>query len=261
MRLSKRVIAREETGELVLPYEVQPFPVELSSAAKNFVKTQPGPGSGGFQIDPKLALQTGIAESERKSLEARVEKEVLQRLESVQEEAYKEAHRLGLDEGREKAYQEYREKFESNLASWDQLLQELESLKSTLAEQHERSLVQMLFHFASKIAHREIQAYPEQVTEIVKECVARSQGDEELRVFVSPSDFEFLKTAAQKTGRDQSFLKRVDLVQSEEITPGGCIVESNYGQIDATLETRVQKLWELLESQLPPARSQMKATE
>jgi flagellar assembly protein FliH len=259
MRLSKRIINSSETDELVLSYQAQPFSAELSVAAKKFVRKQPI-SSKGFEIDPTLAEHTGIAESERQLLEERVEVKALEHLKGIQEEAYKEAYQLGLEEGREKAFQEYKEKFEENFRAWEILLKNIEGMKETLLEQHERSLVQMLFHFASKIARKEIQEQPELIIETLRDCIKRTQGEENLRVVVSPSDLEFLKVAAQRVGRDQNFLKRIQLESSEEIEPGGCVVESNFGQVDATLETRIGKLWELIEGQLPPARSEIKAS-
>ena len=40
------------------------------------------------------------------------------------------------------------------------------------------------------------------------------------------------------------FLKKIRLEGVEGISEGGCIVETNYGQIDARFEQRVEKLWE-----------------
>ena len=152
------------------------------------------------------------------------------------------------------------EKLQASFESWRSFVEELQSFKATLADQHERSLVRLIFLFASKIAQREVSQHPELIAEVVKDCVKRTQEDENVRILLSGSDLEFLKEMAEKIGRDLSFLKKVQLEESADITPGGCIVESNYGQIDATLETRVQKLWELLEPQLPPAKTIIKAS-
>ena len=46
-------------------------------------------------------------------------------------------------------------------------------------------------------------------------------------------------------------MKKVKLDPVENMSPGGCIITTNYGQIDARFEERVSKLWEGIEENLP----------
>lgn len=259
MPLSKKIIHSEEAKERILPYEAKKFPLHVSAPAKSFISGQ-SKTSSSFRLDPLVAEQTGIAESERKAHEQELERKALEKLKEVQEEAYQRAYELGLQEGKEKAYDDYKEKFEVAFSSLEHLLMNIENLKVELVEQNERHFVRMIFLFASKIAKKEISDHPELIFSSLKECVARSQDEQNLRVLLAPTDLEFVKETAQRGGRDLQFLKRLELEPLETMSPGGCILESNYGQIDATLDTRVSKLWELLEKQLPTAKDKLEAS-
>ena len=47
------------------------------------------------------------------------------------------------------------------------------------------------------------------------------------------------------------FLENSKLDVDESISQGGCRMSSNYGQIDATVEQRVEKVWSVINENLP----------
>ena len=54
-----------------------------------------------------LSRQTpGLSELEKKNFQKRLEEEVLGRLKGIEEKAYAEAYALGLQDGRQKAFEE-----------------------------------------------------------------------------------------------------------------------------------------------------------
>ena len=94
---------------------------------------------------------------------------------------------------------------------------------------------------------------------VMREAIEMAQIEESVVVQVSPEQIEFLETLKKESGREFEFLKKVKLEASPEVTKGGCIIETNYGEIDARFEERVQKLWVGIEENLFRVKDKVKS--
>jgi flagellar assembly protein FliH len=126
------------------------------------------------------------------------------------------------------------------------LLQSIGTLKKDLVQHNESHLIQLAFQMAKRLAYAEVQTDPSVVTSVIRDAIEMAQIEEEVTVQVAPSQLDFLETVKAESGRDLEFLKNVKLQAVEGITPGGCVIETNYGEIDARFEERVDKLWAAL---------------
>ena len=78
-----------------------------------------------------------------------------------------------------------------------------------------------------------------------------AQSDEKVTVRVSIADLKFIESVRDRLGKEFEVLKRVQLESSDEISNGGCVVETNYGDVNATLEQRFQSMWNSISEKLP----------
>ncbi|MNT47004.1 flagellar assembly protein H [compost metagenome] len=74
---------------------------------------------------------------------------------------------------------------------------------------------------------------------------------------VSQAQFEFLEELKKETGRELEFVKKIAFEPSSEITEGGCIVETNYGEVDARTEQRIEQLWTALSENMPKVKNKV----
>ncbi|MGE0761655.1 MAG: FliH/SctL family protein [Bdellovibrionales bacterium] len=250
MATPKSVLKKEASSNVVFDFKAREFPLVVSASANEFISGQ-NFQSTDFQINPLAAEQAGIAKLQRDALNDKIEEEALLQLKSVQEKAYKEAYELGLTEGREQAFQAERIVLENKLRDFDQLLTLFNEMKSKLVADHEAHIIEMIYRLASRIAMREIKQDAESIMPVVMQVVADAQSDEQLTIHVSSSDHDFLELVRSKTGKAADALKRVRVEISDGVTSGGCLLESNYGSIDATVEMRVNRAWETLKERLP----------
>lgn len=251
--MSKSVLKENVAAQKVLEYVPQKFEIKAAAPAKAYLDGRKAK-SNDFRMSDVIRIQSGVQKIEASQVEDDVERKVLERLKEVQETAYQEAYQLGLDEGRQQAYQQASQELNSKLEQFDVLLKIIGSLKQELMVHNEAHLIQLVFQMAKRLAHREVQADPKVVTDVMREAIDKAQVEEEVVVQVSPQQLEFLESLKKETGRDVEFIKKVKLEPVETITPGGCIIKTNYGQIDARFEERVQKLWEGLTENLPSVK-------
>lgn len=249
MHLSNPVIKAEVAPHKVLQYEPPKFEMKTPEVAQAYLQQKKKMGAD-FRMSDVIRIQTKIAEIESSDLEQSIEERVLERLKEVQEPAYQEAYQLGLEEGRKEAFQSAATEINEKLSKLETLIQSISELKNELVQHNETHLVQLTLHMAQRLASHEIKADPSSIAQIIKKAAEMAQLEENVTVQVAPSQIEFLESLKTETGREFEFLKKVKLESAEGISEGGCVIETNYGVIDARFEERVSKLWQSLSESL-----------
>jgi flagellar assembly protein FliH len=253
--MSKLVIPREEAETVAVAYSPRKLPSTIPPAAHDFVAINSKKEGKGFRIDRLIAQQTGVSELERISLEEKVEHEVLARIKTMQEQAYQEAYQLGLDDGREKAFTEFQDELSQSLARLVAALESIENLKSELIACNEKQIVRLIYYIARRLVLHEVSVKPEIILDVVKMATEIAASDENVTVKVSSSDFAFIESVKDKLGKDFNQIRKVQLESSEDVHSGGCIVETNFGEVNATLDQRLEKVWATITEKLPKVKT------
>lgn len=248
MPLSKAPLSAN-SGPQVLEYKPPRIELGASDQAKEYLRSKAQKESS-FKMSEVVRLQTGVSKIESQELDRKIEERVLERLKEIQEPAYQEAYQLGLEEGRKEAFNSQTQAIESRLASLDQLVESISNLKELLVQHNETHLIQLMFHMAKRLAFSEISADKESVIKAMREAIRLAQAEEEVLVQVNPEHLEFLETLKTQTNRELEFLKKLKFAPNESVSKGGCIIETNYGEIDARFEERVDKLWSSISENL-----------
>lgn len=256
MHLSNTILKSAFAKQKVLEFAPQKIELGTPRAALNYLEHKKG---SDFRMSDATRLQTGIEQIEASGIEEQIENRVLERLKEVQEVAYQEAYQLGLDEGRKEAFKKSSEEIARRVQAFDALTNSITNLKKDLMQFNESHLVKLAFHMASRLAHSEIKANPDLIVEVMRKAVEHAQIEEEIKVQVNPAQFDFWETLKKETGREYEFLKKVNFVPVEGISEGGCILETNYGEIDARFEERVNKLWETIAENLYRVKDKVSA--
>lgn len=247
--LKKENVEKTEKEVSVLNYAPKSIQLHTPEAAKNYLSFKER-GSD-FVLSEVLRKTTGVDEIEKISEEQKIEQKALEKLSEIQEKAYKIAYELGLKEGSDKAEHSMAEKIEQQLKTFDELLLKIHNLKEEIAYQNEAHIVRLAFEIAKKIALDHIQEHPEAVVNVIKKAIEAAQSEEEATVFVANEQLEYNEKLKQQKGRDFEFLKKIKLQSSDQVSVGGCIIESNFGVIDARVSERIEKIWNELKQALP----------
>lgn len=253
MALEKPIIKANVAQTTTFEFKPREISSGISEMARSFVDadTMKSPD---FKISELTAQQTGIYQLEHEAQKDKINALVLDKLKEVQENAYKEGHELGLVEGAERAFQASKEEFKERLEALDGILSKIETLKSRLLINNEAELIKLVFLTAKKIAMRELEEHREAVGEILRSAVGEMQSDERITVRLSQEDMVFLESLQEKSARPLQNFERIKFIIDDKIKPGGCLIETEYGTVDATVEERVERTWQTLQSRIPQSR-------
>lgn len=237
----------------VLNYTPIEFNFGTPEAALDYLKNKEQ-GSD-FVMSDVLRTTTGVEEIERVSEEKQIEEKVLEKLALLQEEAYQKAYELGFEEGTKKAIEDKKAELMKKSFKVDDLLLSLIQIKEELVYQNEAHIIQLIYEIASKLALDHVTEHKEIVLKIIKKSIEDAQADENINVIVSNEQLDFLEKIKAENKRENEFLKNVKFVGSAELTDGSCIVETNYGIIDARIEERISKLWNEFKQVAPKVKT------
>jgi type III secretion protein L len=144
-----------------------------------------------------------------------------------------------LDAAREEAYAD-------GLRQWNAAIAEANAARDRRLAESEPELIRLAVRIAQKILGEELRINPEAIVGVARQCLQGLGRERSLTLRVAPGDAEIARRRTdalrEAAGRNRS----IEVMTDAAVSPGGCIVESEYGVIDARLETQIRCLEEIL---------------
>ncbi|MDY6972438.1 MAG: FliH/SctL family protein [Thermodesulfobacteriota bacterium] len=218
------------------------IPVERSLNRKICTDEEAGFQRIDFQENSGL-----IPESHEKIMpDGRCMEMIRERAREIEEQAYvkgfTKGEKAGMESGNKKA--------EPVLNNFYQAVLELEKVNKEIHMNAERESVELALAIAKKVVCHEISTNKEVVINIVKEALKRVMDDDKIRIRISPSDVQFVKNARMQFSDLVDNIEEVTFEEDERILAGGCVIETNSGNIDARIDKKLQAVEEALKSEL-----------
>jgi type III secretion protein L len=162
----------------------------------------------------------------------RAKEEAIQYQKQVDEEC-EEIKKKAYDSG----YAEGLTQFNEHLIHFDK---QLRVLRNDLLKQ----ILPLALKAAKKIVGEQLALNPETIVEIVIQALSPVTQNHRFNICVNKADKEILEAEKHKIKAILEQLKVLTLQERNEIAPGGCIIETESGIINATIESQ----WRALES-------------
>ena len=163
------------------------------------------------------------------------------------EELGQAAREKGLADGMRVAEECYRAK----LARLESLTARLQEEREAFFDRIEPELVRLAVTIGEKVVGRELEMRPETVVELVRSAMRRLRDRETLRVSVNPQDLQRVKEAREDLISTIDGVRKLEIVEDRRIDPGGCLIESPNGTLDARIRTQLEEVSEALEELIP----------
>ncbi len=185
-------------------------------------------------------------ENELYQLRLEAEKRAEELVKQAEQKALKicrEAEEQGLQEGLKRG----EEQVAVQVASLAEMLSGFVSLKKDLLGQYEVQLLDLAMAIARKIVHQELSQNPEVIAAIVRETIREMPTKGPITLRVHPDDYQVLKDTLPALQADFEQLEQVQLIASEGLVRGSCILETPVGQVDAGLNARFAEIHDVLQ--------------
>jgi type III secretion protein L len=198
---------------------------------KNSAAEQPEPGAGSGKIIKKELFEASqearnIVDAARREAEQIVAKAQQERTASVE---------AGLQLG-----------YEEGLKNWNRILAGAWQARENLKTEWEQSLLHLAIRVAEKIIGEQLRLHPDAMVSIVREALKSVGQERQLTLLIHPDHRETVQANLDRLQALVGSSRQIHLVANPDIAPGGCVVESELGVIDAKLETQLKCLEEIL---------------
>jgi flagellar biosynthesis/type III secretory pathway protein FliH len=127
---------------------------------------------------------------------------------------------------------------------------ELAALRGEVAERAERAAVELALRIAEQIVQAAIAVEPERVVDAVRGALRRLVERDRVLVLVHPDDLDVLREHAAGLVAELGGIEHLGVEADRRVGRGGAIVRTGEGEVDATLETKLDRAREVVEQEL-----------
>ena len=153
-------------------------------------------------------------------------------------------------QGREAAWQKVEEIVRKQLATalpaLGSVIEEIGHAKQAWLVHWEKSGIHLAAAIAERILRRELTHHPDLPLDLLREALELTAGSDRLRIYLNPADFEQIGPRTEPLLKALAPLAEATVLADEQITPGGCRIETELGTIDQRIEAQLQRIEEEL---------------
>ena len=119
-----------------------------------------------------------------------------------------------------------------------QTIEELADVRRSMVRQTERQMVQLALAIARRIVRREVSIDSDLTITMARVALERLGDSTSVTIRLNPDDFE------ATSGRRDVLLagSHVTVVPDGAVSRGGCLVQSDFGYVDASVDAQFQEL-------------------
>jgi flagellar assembly protein FliH len=182
--------------------------------------------------------------------QAKAEQIAKERGEEAEQLGYNDGLERGLAEGREQgraeALAQSAEQLRQITAAWSQVATDWEQQRTEMEREARQAVLEFALRTAEKVVHRVIEVDESVVVDQAAQALSMVLSAHDASVRVHPVDRPMLEEALPELLNELATLEHIDVTDDETITPGGCVVAFGQGRVDATIETQIQRLVNLI---------------
>ena len=216
---------------------------QIKEGGEVFLKKEP----------PKMPEASDVSdrfldEGEREVLEERNKQEA----QSIVSQARQEAERIK-EEAKEQGMQEAKAQAQTEIS--DKIKEALETLnqavkaRKKIIKDAEAEILRLALKAAEQIIRSEVSLHRDVCLNIVSEAINRVSDREQVIVRVNREDAEYIKKHKDRISGIVDGIRSFSILEDNQIEPGGCIIETNLGYIDARINTKLTAIEETFNKQ------------
>ncbi len=160
------------------------------------------------------------------------------------------ARQQGYEEGFQAGMAAAREELAPATAALGEALAEAERLRADTADVVEARAVELSLRLAEKVLAGTLDVQPERVVDVVRGALRCLVERERVVVQVNTLDLDLVRDAVEPIAATLGGIDSLEVQEDRRVGRGGALVRSLAGEVDATIETKLERAREVLEAEL-----------
>jgi flagellar assembly protein FliH len=163
-------------------------------------------------------------------------------LDAIRQQAYEEGFSAGIAQAQSA--------LDGPAAALAGAAEQLQAMRADSAASVEADAVDLALRIAEQAVGAAIAADPELVVEAVRGALRRLVERDRVLILVNPDDLELVREHVARLVGELGGIEHCEVQAERRVRPGGAIVRTSEGEVDATLETKLARAREVLEHEL-----------
>lgn len=149
--------------------------------------------------------------------------------ENIKRSAFEEGYRLGM------------EKAQADLEQFRNELSNFMNAKKDVFEYIAPDILEISVDIAKKIIKREIETDPQMIVDTIIDVLKTvSKNEPKITIRVRPQSVQFVKDVIPNLSYQYGIDAKISVVADPSISDGGCVLETNNGIVDASVDTQLE---------------------
>jgi len=175
--------------------------------------------------------------------------EIVRKARAEAEEIARETRRAGYEEGYRDAFDKAGEEAESLRAEARDVLRQAERIYREKLGSLKDDIISLALDIAEKIVAAQLSLDREMVLNIAAEALRMVSDRERVTLFVHPSEGELFRSRKGDLEKVMTDRAVIQVVADPAVSPGGCLVDTEQGTVDASLDARWKNLLDAVYAQ------------
>jgi flagellar assembly protein FliH len=171
----------------------------------------------------------------------------------IREQARAEGFAAGRAEGAAAAHEEARAQLAPAVQALHAAVQALEAERADQADRVEGGAVELALELAGKVVSGAVEAQPERVLDVVRGALRCFMERERVHILVHPDDLGLVRESMEAVAGELGGIDHVEVQEERRIARGGAIVRTATAQVDASLQTKLDRAREVIAMELRSA--------
>lgn len=186
--------------------------------------------------DVQTILENARAEAAALIVEAESE------VDKAREISYQEGLKMGKEEGAQAGFEQALNQFKEIMESLQREVERTQLVLNHQIESLSPRLIRLSTQIAEKIIHRELKLQPEIIIDQVENILKELSRVKSLAIRIPPSAIDLVKTYETHFLSLTQGIAEIDFVIDHSLQQGGCIIETNSGGVDASIQTQLEMI-------------------
>ena len=193
----------------------------------------------GLTVAEKMRMEQERIQSENEEMIEKARAEAAE----IEKQAYDKGFAGGEEEGRASG----RAEFDDRMLQAANLIRELEMARSDVHRRYEEDLLPLIQTMVDRLVNHEVSVNSQVIVACLRDAMEYVVARSTVKVHLHPIDLERINKMEQDDPQPLAGRQQVEFVADPDISEGGCFLETEFGEIDATLENRREQLYEAVD--------------
>ncbi len=160
------------------------------------------------------------------------------------------AEQLGRGQGQAAFDAQVRDEVQRQLATvlpaLQQAVEVVQSARSNHLSACETGVIRLAAAIAQRLVRRELRQNPDIPLVLIREALELATGSHQITIHLHPGDYNTLRDRVAELTRLPGDGVAIEVLADPEVSPGGCLVHTEFGTIDQRFESQLSRMIEEL---------------